>query len=268
VATVFEGVLLDFDAVAVELGVEYVLIGAGARFLAVEKMKKDGRTIPEPRVTLDWDIGAQVENKKALEKIHQALCRKKFTETNAWQKFRHKESGLLLDLIPFGGIASGGELVIQDSDKLVTTLGFEEALRHCLQVEVSGRSIPVVDDRGFCILKLVAWHDRKNKRDLKDLWHVIENYDSPENIDRMFEVYSGFAAEGLSQDELIPRLLGRDLASIMNEDTRKLVETVLGKLAEPECMDLRVLTRPEQELSLPASRFNQVLQGIKDIVNG
>ncbi|MGE4298277.1 MAG: hypothetical protein AB7E47_09645 [Desulfovibrionaceae bacterium] len=258
-------VLLDFQDIAERLGVRYVLVGAGSRVLTVEHMRRDGRTVRDARATLDWDFGVQFEHYAAYEAFAAALIGGPFRKGTPWQRVMHKTTGIALDMVPFGGIAPGGTLRVPKEETTLQVLGFAEALSHAVMVPLAGRLLPVVNEVGFVVLKLIAWHDRAKLDDLRDLWHVIRDYDSGDNVRRAFDRYHALLLDdGLDQDEMLARLLGADMGAIMAPATRSVTEAVLSRLADVETMAVRSLARIGQPLDEIAGLFTQVLEGVKE----
>ena len=111
--------------------------------------------------------------------------------------------------------------------------GFEEALEHALDVQVSEAPdivIPVASPAGFCLLKLVAWLDREielRAKDATDFSYLIQNYSNiPEVFDALYEE-GHMAAQEWDEYKANAMKLGENVAVIASLETTKFLESEL-----------------------------------------
>lgn len=143
--------------------------------------------------------------------------------TTVTHRFRSPK-GVIIDAVPFGGLADAKGFIVwpPDDDPMMCVTGFDDALRHCLQMEVNGGLVVnIVSLPGLAILKLLAWNDRRyaTDKDAQDLTLLLRVYGEVTQ-DRLFD----------SEAELLERhgfdiktagaeLLGQDMAAIASVET-------------------------------------------------
>jgi predicted nucleotidyltransferase len=96
-----KAVLCDLSCIADKEGIEFFVIGAGARFLAYDWPRR----IEGGRGTTDWDIAVRVSSWGDFERLKDALTSSEaqFETTAAEHRLRHVR-GRSLDVVPFGGV--------------------------------------------------------------------------------------------------------------------------------------------------------------------
>lgn len=231
------GVFRDVSQVAASLGIPFFVIGATARDIVLEC----GFEIQPSRATLDLDLGVQVADWEEFQALTKGLATSgDFTTSPAAQKFFHKKSGLPIDIVPFGKIATRGGAISWPPEHAVemNILGFEEAYTHALTVRLSSDlQISFASPAGWALLKIISWNDRDHSariKDAQDLALILRKYAEAGNIDRLYDEDSALIQEeGYDLEYAGARLLGRDLAKIAKQET---VESVL-EILERETQD-------------------------------
>lgn len=141
-----------------------------------------------------------------------------------------------IDIVPFGGLEiQRGTIAFPPSgDFRMSTHGFQEVSKKTLSLNITENlTINIVSLAGLVLLKFIAFADRPDrKRDIQDIWFVASNYIDAGNEDRLYDPTSDDI--DLLDDENFDlrfagaRLLGRDLAPLLNSDTRKILSRILG----------------------------------------
>lgn len=265
-------VLADFAAVAVRCGAPYLLVGAAARLLAAACGMLDERTVRDMRATMDLDFGVQFGSWHSFERFHSHLA-DHFSPRNQGEQihFLHKATGIKADVIPFGPIAPDGRLPIPSRNSAFNVLGFAEALERALALPVAqGLQVPVAHDPGFVLLKIIAFGDRKEPRDLQDAMQVMRNYDTTMNTQRYFiEFAEEFAAEELDYEHAKYVLLGLDIGRMASAPSNARFCGILSGLAEQDNLALAHVVDRRLPLSRPgttgdaAREFSLLLQGAR-----
>jgi predicted nucleotidyltransferase len=175
-------VLSKIKVVAADLGIPFFVVGAFAREVIFEHIHQ----IHSPRMTEDIDIGVEVANWEEFQRLKTTLLdRKILAQTKTSHRFVDKESSMIVDILPFGGITGESKKIVwpPDHDMVMSMLGFEEAYRSALSVRLSIK--PVLDilipsAPALAILKLISWNDAypTRERDAQDLLFILENYDA------------------------------------------------------------------------------------------
>lgn len=179
--------------------------------------------IASPRRTQDVDLGLRVPDWSAFDGLVDAL-----TATGRFQKTRspHRltfEQTVRLDVVPFGPIAIDDQIRWPpDFDVEMGVFGFSEAcaaaqtvrLRHEPELEVS-----VASPAGLAVMKVIAWNDRGRRqrdKDAEDLAFLARHYLRIEGIDRIARDYPEWLEGDFDYELASARLLGIDMAMVMN----------------------------------------------------
>jgi len=217
--------------VAISLRIPFFLIGATARdmLLAVHN-------IQTYRATLDIDIGIKVPDWEKFNKLKKSLVETgRFTSTKEEQRLKYKDH-IEIDIIPFGAISDENHNINWPSQETVmNVLGFEEIFRHAQFVRL--RSKPVLEVKlvtlsGLSIMKVFSWKEKypERKKDATDLFLIIRHYSDAGNFERIPEEMPDL----LNSDDFDyvmagARLLGRDIAKLLNPTTKKGILDILEK---------------------------------------
>jgi predicted nucleotidyltransferase len=215
------------------LGVPFFVVGATARDLIFEL----GYGLPSTRATNDKDFGVRVASWGEFKKLKESLLTSgHFNQTKEVQRLVYR-GNLLIDILPFGGIADPkGEIRWPpDEDVAMSMVGFEDAYRAAREVRVRASpplDILVASTPGLTIMKLISWADRPQDRvrDAVDLARILEKYLEVGNDERLFEEHLDLV--DVADFDYVPagaRLLGRDVASIGNPETIGRIREILAK---------------------------------------
>lgn len=111
----------------------------------------------------------------------------------------------------------------------MTTLGFQEAYECAVQVRFSnGISVPVCPPDGLALLKLLAWNERRERKDATDLGLLFYYYLEAGNQERLFAEHADLL-ELTDHKQVGARLLGRDWRKLLNAQSQPLVTTILER---------------------------------------
>ncbi len=257
------------------LEIPFFVVGATARDLILEL----GHGLPSKRATLDKDFGLRVASWGEFEKLKELLLTSgQFKQTREVQRLRYRGE-LLIDILPFGGIADAkGEIRWPpDEDVVMNMVGFEDAFRAAPKVRMRASpplDILVASTPGLTIMKLVSWADRPQERvrDAVDMAYILENYLDAGNRDRLFEEHMDLVEiEGFNYVRAGARLLGRDLARIGEEATIGRIRDVLAiEMADEGQYRLIQAMMADRDVSDEESenRFETLLSLLRELVKG
>lgn len=216
---------------ASKLGIPILLMGAAARdFLLLV-----AAGVPIARATKDVDLAVLVDSWPMYERLASALASSGGfkRDLNVDHRFA-AGSRILIDLIPFGNIGGTEHAIFWPPDRArrMSTLGFDEVLRHSVKVVL--RKDPDVVVRvaslaGLALLKVISWEERypERDRDAADFFLIVNYYMGAGNLDRLSSDAKDLAVGSSLHLQLLgARLLGRDMARIANPDTADLVGSV------------------------------------------
>jgi predicted nucleotidyltransferase len=145
------------------------------------------------------------------------------------------ESGLLIDLVPFGDLeeVSGQISWPPDFSIVMSTVGFREAYDHSIEVRITDDLIVrVASLPGLALMKIVAWDDRRFERDAQDLGQIMRHYLDAGNQDRVYSEQGDcfdLLNEEFDYEKASARILGRDIGWLVTDISRPILERVLPK---------------------------------------
>lgn len=222
-----EAVLQQVAGVMVAQGISFFVVGALARDLLLEHVWH----LPPQRATKDVDFGVRLADWQQFAALKNALCATKEFTTHAQPQRLYHRSGVTLDLVPFGAIESppGSIRWPPTDDVRMTTLGFQEAYQCAVEVRFGGEhAIPVCAPDGLALLKLIAWDERRERKDASDFGVLTYYYLEVGNEDRLFTEHADLLE--LPDHKLAgAHMLGRDLRRLLNAQTRWLVTSILER---------------------------------------
>jgi predicted nucleotidyltransferase len=219
--------------VAGAAGIKFFVVGATARDMIFGL----GYQRPSRRATLDVDVGVHVATWERFENLKGSLLRSgHFTQTNEVQRLRYR-SELLVDILPFGGIAGANSEIRWPprEDVTMSVVGFEDAYGAAQLVRVRPDpplDILVASASILAILKIIAWADRPRGRDkdARDLAHILKEYLDAGNYERLLEDHMDLVeVEEFDYVLAGARLLGRDMAGIGKPETIERVREILAR---------------------------------------
>lgn len=231
--------LVVISAAAERLDIPLLIMGAFARDLWFEHVYG----IPTERGTTDIDTAVHVPDWGRFGRLCATLLEHDRIAPVKDRLERLRYSGTqLLDIIPFGGVADA-EGVIHwppEGQTVMSVIGFEEAIA----AAASFRLIPnddsvvfrVVTIPALTVLKLVSWNDRPavRARDIKDIGFILAHYLEIGNRDRVLSGEHTDLLESPDFDDwqVSARLLGRDMAALLEHRSRDTVSGILGREIE------------------------------------
>lgn len=251
-----------------EFGVDFYLIGARARDYWL-----DANKIPNARGTFDIDFAVLVADMENFEDLKKHLCKSNnFKLVKIPHRIIYEPYDILIDLIPFGGIEKAGYVSFNDKfDTKFSIIGFNEVYENISMGEISNTSINIATLPGICILKLIAWSDRRSGRekDILDIHSIIQHYFDIESETIYNEHLDLFNNENFEKINAGARVLGRQMKNIIGknhllfdritniliEDTRKPERSLIGEI---------LVRRTEKLVEDAILPFQELLKGIQD----
>jgi predicted nucleotidyltransferase len=214
------GVYRTVSDAADRLGIRWVIIGATARDLIYENWFG----ISPRRRTSDIDLAIEVASWDDYARLRTALVEKgPFEECDRErQRLKCRETGLALDIIPFGGVEKDqGISWPPDHDFRMTTHGLADAMETSIPLLLeAGQDIRVrvVHPAVLVATKLFAWSDRPDRRkDAGDAAFMICEYEKIlDNRQRLFTEHADLLEqEHFDLEAAYAEMMGRDLANLL-----------------------------------------------------
>jgi len=224
--------LTDFKSIIDSLEVPMLLIGAQARMLIFDSQYK-----VQGRATKDWDVAVKLDNWERYNLLISIMTTGQnplFKKTRVIHKFIHIETELEVDVIPFGDIGKPKEEINWPDGNQMNILGLEEAFVNTEIITIEKLEIRVADIDAFIVLKLLAWNDRRENKDLKDIIIVLLKSPNEEDEQRVYDEFIDEIIEGRFQvDEAAIIFIGRNIQNKFKSETinkiKQIVEIILGQ---------------------------------------
>jgi predicted nucleotidyltransferase len=245
--------------------IPYMLIGATARDLLLYHVFGHAVT----RATYDLDIAILVDSWDRF-----ALVKRLFLDIPGFtdkgrsgQRLYYQAPGArfetIVDIIPFGNVETAERTIAwpPDADVVMNVAAFSDVFENSLRVQVhQDLIIPVASLPGLTVLKLFAWLDRHEDRDVQDLRKLMETYTDAGNFDRLYDEESE-ELEKVGFDTILAGayLLGKDAKRITDENIRVQLSTALSG---------RELASLILRLARTMSGFDDLTQSATVLVNG
>jgi len=224
--------LTDFKSIIDSLEVPMLLIGAQARMLIF-----DNQYQVQGRATKDWDVAVKLDNWERYNLLISIMTTGQnplFKKTKVIHKFIHIETELEVDVIPFGDISKPKEEINWPDGNQMNILGLEEAFVNTEIITIEKLEIRVADIDAFIVLKLLAWNDRRENKDLKDIIIVLLKSPNEEDEQRVYDEFIDEIIEGRFEvDEAAIIFTGRNIQNKFKSETinkiKQIVEIILGQ---------------------------------------
>ncbi|MUG94629.1 hypothetical protein F7734_20570 [Scytonema sp. UIC 10036] len=220
--------LSDFKAIIAPLQIPMLLIGAQARLLIFDSQYKI-----QGRATTDWDVAVKLENWDKYDVLVTKMTAgdaPKFKKTNVIHKFIHINTGIEVDVIPFGEISNEEHTITWSDGNQMSTLGLEETFINTQIEKIDDIEIRVVSLYAFIALKLLAWNERRENKDLEDIILVLQNYQEEE---RVFEELLDEISSGQFEiDEASIILIGREIRTLFSHQTLNKLNQIITQIID------------------------------------
>ena len=228
--------LRSVDAVAKASGIPFFVVGATARDIVLWY----GYGIRTGRATRDIDLGFSVSTWEQFNELKQTLIATgNFRQVTEKTRMIFKGS-TWVDLLPFGEIVDINAKIAwpPNGDTELNLLGFDEAFNTAITVRISDDplvEVKIASAAGLVLLKIFAWDDRKPvDKDAIDLGILIRSYLQIGNQARFFDEHADLINDNFDYEVAGAYLLGRDLAAICQEETRKKILQILDRELDGE----------------------------------
>lgn len=205
---VLSAVVTDLGEIAHGQGVRVLLVGAWARDLCL------GSAVAT-RATDDADFAVLIDSWERFDRFLDA-CGLHFRDIDPRElTMRHKITGLKVDIVPCGPIeAPPGLLTLRGDPRKLRLLGLAECFDLGTHLDIPVGDVLVPPPAGVVLAKLFSFLDRRARRDLRDLGHVLFSF--PADLESILDddLLMGHFAEGtLTMEDVGFWQLGRFLAT-------------------------------------------------------
>lgn len=206
----------------------YCLIGALVpRFLML---------VPPPERTRDVDVVVDAGSMADVERLVRDLRARGYAAVGPPMRFRD-EAGVLVDVIPYGdALAPAGRLRLPGDIELGVE-GFAHLLHHAVHIElIPGLQVAVAPLPLYAMLKLVAYADRRQLKDLNGFLHCARYYEDVEESERRYGLEHAGEMTPLEFGSAF--LLGLDGVPYQDRSLRERLAGLLDRLVDRDGSDL------------------------------
>ena len=214
-------VVFDLERGLRELGIPFGIVGA-----LVPELLLDARP---HRMTNDVDLAVVVEGLADFDLLKDRLADYGFTRTRLPHRLQHGDGGWV-DILPFSeAIAPDGYLELEEGFVL-NMAGFSHVVPSSVPIPIEGGpTLPLAPLPLYVLLKLVAFSDRNESKDLASVLHCLKHY--LEDDERRYGV--DHDDEGVPYEFTGAYLVGVDARPFLDESLSEAVNAVLDRLDDP-----------------------------------
>ena len=214
-----------------ERSIPFVIVGALVPTVLIDL--RSGYTAYGSRVTRDVDCVIEVDSWDEYQSVKAEMIENGFEERKGSPEHRLFLGDTPVDVIPFGQkLIEDGMLIWPGSDFRMNIRGFENLFRMKEYVTIEkDRKVPFTPLPLVAFLKVMAYSDRRDTKDLEDLFYILTNYESVELSEKRFDVAE---KKGLNYDTAGAFLLGRELHKQIPEDIQKDMDPFFKMFSDPE----------------------------------
>lgn len=252
-------------------GIPFFVAGATAR----DMLLWYAHQIPTGRATKDVDIAVAVAGWTEFSELKgRLLASGLFSEDRHIPGRVQYQGSLDVDLLPFGGIEDRNRSIAwpPDQETVLNMFAFREVLAAAIEVQLpGGERVRMPSLAGLGLLKIVAWVERRLTapgKDAADLRLILRHYLSAGHEDRLWDEGARLLAEpGFDYEIAGAWLFGRDMATMLDQEGRLWLSTLLRREADPEG-PLRLVgdMRGDPDLTLPL--VQAAARGVREMADG
>ncbi len=259
------------EAAAERLSIPCLIVGAAARDFLLEY----GCGIRSGRATGDVDFGVRVNSWGEFEQLVANLENSGGFKRDKTRPHRMEgPNSLLVDFVPFGPIAGRMQQIFWPPEHFrgMSVQGFESAMDSAIEVLLRANPPLVVRTAslpGLAVLKIISWDDGypTRGRDAYDLYVIMNSYMETANPERLAAEARDLAGEPIPPlQEIGARLLGRDIASICDESSARVVGIILQR-EQAEQGAFRLVT-DMMVAAGPSASVDDVLRLVQAVARG
>jgi predicted nucleotidyltransferase len=229
-------VVTDLERGLRELGIPFGIVGA-----LVPELLLDARPV---RMTNDADVTVVVRSLADFDTLKDRLAAFGFARTRVPHRMQHRSGGFV-DLLPFSeSLAPDGRLQLEEGF-VFNMAGFGQVVPHAVPIAIDGGpTLPLAPLPLYALLKLVAFSDRQEARDLAGVFHCLQYY--LEDDERRYGVEH--EGEGVPYEYTCAYLLGEDGRRYLDDPLERAAAGVLDRIADPDVREIGMVAREMGQL--------------------
>ena len=163
-----------------------------------------------------------------------------------------------MDLLPFSeSIAPDGRLLQLEEGFVFNMAGFGQVVPNALPTVIEGGpTLPLAPLPLYALLKLVAFSDRKQSKDLAGVFHCLQHY--LEDDERRYGVEH--QGEGVPYEYTCAYLLGADGRRFLDKPLRDAVAGVLDRFSDPDADVIGIIAREKGRVMIEDEERAQIFE--------
>lgn len=234
-----------------QLGVPFGIVGA-----LVPELLLDARPV---QLTNDADATVVVQSLADFETLKDRLADFGFTRTRLPHRMQHTSGGLV-DLLPFSdSIAPDGRLQLEPGF-VFNMAGFNQVVPHAVPTPIEGGlTLPLAPLPLYALLKLVAFSDRKQPKDLTGVFHCLQHY--LEDDERRYG--AEHEGEGVPYEYTCAYLLGADGQRFLDAALRDAVARVLDRFSDSGADVIGAIAREKGRIVIEDEERVQIFESFR-----
>ena len=243
-------VVFDLERGLRELGVPFGIVGA-----LVPELLLDVRP---NRMTNDADVAVVVEGLADFDLLKGRLADYGFTRTRRPLRLDHRDGGWV-DILPFSEAIARDGLELEEG-LVLNMAGFGHVVPSAVPIAIEGGpTLPLAPLPLYVLLKLVAFSDRNEPKDLAGVLHCLEHY--LEDDDRRYGVdYDG---EGVPYEYTGAYVVGVEAQPFLDEPLSETVTAVLDRFDNPDATVIAVVARETGRLIVEDEHRLEVFESFR-----
>ena len=225
-------VVVDLERGLRELGIPFGIVGALVPELLLD--------VQPYRMTNDVDLAVVVEDLADFDLLKGRLADYGFTRTRRPHRLDHRDGGWV-DILPFNEAIARDGLELEDG-VVLNMAGFDHVVPNAVPIPIEGGpTLPLVPLALHVLLKLVAFSDREEAKDLAGALHCLRHY--LEDDDRRYGVEHH--GEGVSYEYTGAYAVAVEAHPFLDESLSETVKAVLDRFDNPDATVIGVVAREE-----------------------
>ncbi|MBN2031351.1 hypothetical protein JW824_14045 [bacterium] len=227
-----KNVMLKISDFFEERDIPFVIVGALVLAVLID-MKKKNQTSYGSLVTRDVDCVIKINSWDEYKRLKKDMLENGFEEKKHAPEHRLFFNETPVDIIPFGRkMVKNDMLIWPKSDFKMNVRGFDKLFEMKEYVPIEkGHTVAFTPLPLVVFLKIQSYYDRKETKDLEDLFYILIHYEEIEISEKRFDVS---AEKNLDYDTAGAYLLGCDLRNLLSADDQKNMKPFFDIFLDPE----------------------------------
>jgi predicted nucleotidyltransferase len=240
--------LIDLERGLREMAIPFAIVGA-----LVPELLLDASPA---RMTNDTDAVVIVESLDVFDALQGRLAAYGFEPTRMRHRMRHRDGGLV-DLLPYSeSIAPGGRLQF-DEGRVFNMAGFGQVVPQAVSTAIEGGpTVPIAPLPLYALLKLVAFSDRQQPKDLAGILHCLKHF--LEDDERRYG--ADHEGQGVPFEFTCAYLLGVDARRYLDEPLARTAAGVLHGFRDTDAAYVTITAMEAGRLPVQDSDRVEVFQ--------